>query len=91
MADKRELGLNPGVEKTTLSEEELIESEQAVISALLAGIKLFGAAEKEQIANVLDYKANKGLEKHLSGFPGANRNYVKQTLEGIITELKGKS
>lgn len=77
-------------EEIILSEEELRQSGKAVGSALLAGIKMFGAAAGIKIAETLEYKAGGGLEKHLENFPGANKDLVRQILREITAQLKGK-
>jgi hypothetical protein len=80
------------LESLTLSEAEIVPTVRAITEALVYCFDRFGASAKEDVADTLSFKTTeRGLEKHLEKHPGANREFVRQTLLEIIANLEVES
>lgn len=79
---------NEATGEIILSEKEIRESCRAVAAFLSSTISdTYGGKAGPNIARGF-FNLDKKLEEHLEGFPGANKDLVKQVLEETAAKLK---
>jgi hypothetical protein len=78
-----------GLDSVRLSEAEIVPSVRAITEALCYCFERFGESAKEDVADTLGFKSReRGLDKHLEKYPGANREFVRQAFLEIIGDLE---